>query len=249
MSNSQIKRTHATRLQPRARKNQVAAVTPVWQEGQPIRILLAEDHTIVRKGIRSLLDRSPEFRVVAEAADGQEALRLAELHRPDLVIMDLGMPVMNGVAATERMVRQIPSIRVIILSMYWDYEYVAQALQAGAAGYVVKKSAAAGLDQAVRAVLRGERYLCSSLGPDVLGRLAEPSRPAGGLLDKLTPRQREILQLIAERRTTKEIAFLLELSTKTVEYHRVQLMKRVKVSSLSGLVSYALGHGISSLEP
>ena len=92
MSNSQIKRTHATRLQPRARKNQVAAVTPVWQEGQPIRILLAEDHTIVRKGIRSLLDRSPEFRVVAEAADGQEALRLAELHRPDLVIMDRGCP-------------------------------------------------------------------------------------------------------------------------------------------------------------
>ena len=211
-------------------------------------MLLADDHTIVRKGIRYLVDRLPDLQVVAEAANGQEALRLAARLRPELVIMDLGMPLLNGIAATERMVRQMPWIRVIILSMYSDYEYVAQALAAGAAGYVVKKSAAAGLDRAVRAVLRGERYLCSSLDPEVLRRFAEPGQ-VGGPLEKLTPRQREILQLIAERRTTKEIAFLLELSSKTVEYHRIELMNRLGISSISGLVRYALGHGVTSLDP
>jgi DNA-binding NarL/FixJ family response regulator len=218
---------------------------------KPIRVLLAEDHTLVRAGIRALLQALTGVQVVAEANDGREALRLIKTYQPDVVLMDIAMTGLNGLEATARVTKEFPTVRVIILSMHSSEEYVAQALHAGAAGYLLKDAAAAELELAVKAVARGETYLSPAVSKhmitDYLRRVAGGEAGAGeGALspDPLTPRQRETLQLIAEGHSTKEIASILHLSVKTVETHRMQLMARLDIHDIAGLVRYAIRIGL-----
>lgn len=212
-----------------------------------ITVLLAEDHELVRAGIRALLQRLADVDVVAEAADGREALRLVEQHRPQIALIDVAMSGMNGIEATSRIVKDFPCTRVIILSMYSAEEYVAQALAAGAAGYLIKGSAAGELEIAVRAVARGDTYLSPAVSKHLVAALERGGAP-GLAAAVLTPRQREILQLVAEGKSSKEIARLLDLSVKTVESHRAELMDRLDIHDVAGLVRYAIRTGIVSPE-
>jgi DNA-binding NarL/FixJ family response regulator len=209
-----------------------------------IRVLLADNHTLVRAGLRALLQNIEGIQVVAEAGDGREALHLIAVHQPDLVLMDIAMPEMNGLEATAHVVKEFPQVRVIILSMHANEEYVLQALRTGAMGYVLKDAGIGELELALRAIASGETYLSPAVSKHVV---ADYVRRVGGessSLEQLTARQREILQLIAEGRTTKEIAQLLYLSVKTVETHRMQLMKRLDIHDVAGLVRYAIRMGL-----
>lgn len=214
----------------------------------PLRILLAEDHTLVRAGIRALLESLEGVEVVAEAADGREALRLAEAHHPDILLMDITMKELNGLQAAARLTKEHSATRVIILSMHADQIYVRQALQAGAAGYLLKGADVAELELALKAVTRGDTYLSPSVSKDIVGNLLNGKTPAANPLDELTPRQREILQLVAEGRTTKEIAGRLDLSSKTVETHRAQLMERLDIHDVAGLVKFAIRVGLTQAD-
>ncbi|MCX6905108.1 MAG: response regulator transcription factor [Verrucomicrobia bacterium] len=209
-----------------------------------MRVLLADDHTIVRAGIRSLLEKRPDVQVVGEASDGGEALELARKLQPDLVLMDIGMSGLNGVEATRRLVKEFPAIKVLMLSMHANEEYALQSLQAGAAGYLLKKSAIDDLEAALKTVMEGKTYIC----PAMAGRISDLSRAKGweetSPLSRLTSRQREILQLIAESKNTKEIASLLNLSPKTVEFHRAELMDRLNIHDVPGLVRFAIQAGL-----
>ena len=209
-----------------------------------IRVLLAEDHTLVRAGIRALLESLEGIEVVAEAADGREALRLAKAHAPDILLMDITMKEMNGLEAAARLAKEHSTTRVIILSMHADQGYVRQALQAGAAGYLLKGADVAELELALKAVTRGDTYLSPSVSKTLVGGLLTGKAPAANPLDELTPRQRETLQLIAEGKTTKEIANRLHLSIKTVETHRAQLMERLDIHEVAGLVKFAIRVGL-----
>ncbi len=219
---------------------------------KPTRVLLAEDHTLVRAGIRALLQNLTGMQVVAEASDGREALRLIKTYQPDVVLMDIAMAGLNGLEATARVTKEFPTVRVIILSMHSNEEYVAQALRAGAAGYLLKDAVAAELELAVTAVARGKTYLSPAVSKHVIAdylRRVEGGATGGGgeapsTSALLTPRQREILQLIAEGHSTKEIASILHLSVKTVETHRTQLMARLDVHDVAGLVRYAIRIGL-----
>lgn len=211
----------------------------------PIRVLLAEDHTLVRAGIRSLISSFQGIEVVAEAGDGREATRLARAHAPDVVLMDISMPGLNGLEATARISRANRQCRVLILSMHSNEEYVAQALRAGARGYLVKEAATSELEAALQAVARGETYIGKSLSEEAVNRLLEDAPLVSGLTH-LTPRQREILQMIAEGKSTREMAQLLNLSAKTVETHRSQLMERLKIFDVPGLVRRAIREGLVS---
>ncbi len=210
----------------------------------PLRILLAEDHTLVRAGIRALLESLEDVEVVAEASDGREALRLVQAHAPDILLMDITMKEMNGLEATARLAKEHSTTRVIILSMHADQVYVRQALQAGAAGYLLKGADVAELELALKAVMRGDTYLSPSVSKGLVGDLLNGTMPAANPLDELTPRQRETLQLIAEGKTTKEIASRLNLSIKTVETHRAQLMERLHIHDIAGLVKFAIRGGL-----
>jgi DNA-binding NarL/FixJ family response regulator len=210
-----------------------------------IRVLLAEDHTLVRAGIRSLINSFHDIEVVAEAGDGREATRLARTVHPDIILMDISMPGLNGLEATARITRGDSHCRVLILSMHTNEEYAAQALRSGAKGYLVKEAAASELEEALHAVARGESYVSSSLSIETVQRLLEETPQSSGL-DHLTPRQREILQLIAEGKSTREIAAVLSLSAKTVETHRSQLMDRLKIFDVPGLVRLAIREGLVS---
>jgi len=210
----------------------------------PLRILLAEDHTLVRAGIRALLESLEDVEVVAEASDGREALRLAKAHAPDILLMDITMKEMNGLEAAARLAKEHSTTRVIILSMHADQVYVRQALQAGAAGYLLKGADVAELELALKAVTRGDTYLSPSVSKGLVGGLLNGKMPAANPLDELTPRQRETLQLIAEGKTTKEIASRLNLSIKTVETHRAQLMERLNIHDIAGLVKFAIRGGL-----
>lgn len=214
----------------------------------PLRILLAEDHTLVRAGIRALLESLEGVEVVAEAADGREALRLAEAHHPDILLMDITMKELNGLQAVARLTKEHSATRVIILSMHADQVYVRQALQAGVAGYLLKGADVAELELALKAVTRGDTYLSPSVSKDIVGNLLNGKTPAANPLDELTPRQREILQLVAEGRTTKEIAGRLDLSSKTVETHRAQLMERLDIHDVAGLVKFAIRVGLTQAD-
>ena len=208
-----------------------------------IRVLLADDHVLVRAGIRALLDSLGGIQVIAEASDGREALRLIETQPPDVVMMDIAMSGLNGLEAAARIRKEFPNVRVIILSMHANEEYVMQALRAGAAGYLLKDAAITELELAVRAVARGETYLSPTVSKhvvDYVQRTGGESSP----LEQLTPRQREILQLIAEGRTVQDIARLLTISVKTVETHRAQLMERLGIHDIAGLVRYAIRVGL-----
>ena len=216
----------------------------------PIRVLIADDHALVRAGIGALLRNIGEVEVVAEAGDGREALQLIGEHRPDVVLMDIAMPGLNGLEAVARISREFPAVRVIILSMHATEEYVLHALRSGAAGYLLKGARTAELDLAVAAVVRGEVYLSPAVSRHLVDQYiagapaAEQAEQPSNASERLTPRQREILQLIAEGRTTKEIAGLLAISVKTVEMHRSQLMERLDIHDVAGLVRYAIRIGL-----
>ena len=211
---------------------------------KPIRVLLADDHTLVRAGICSLIKNMEGTEVIAEAGDGREALRLVRTHRPDVVLMDVAMPGLNGLEATARIAKKFPHVRVIILSMHINEEYVLQALRAGAAGYLVKGADAAELEIAIRAVARGETYLSPTVSKHVVTDYIQRISGETTSLELLTPRQREVLQLIAEGYSTKKIASTLKISVKTVETHRMQLMERLDIHDIAGLVRYAIRVGL-----
>jgi len=221
---------------------------------QTNKVLLADDHTLVRAGIRSLLKNIPGFEVVAEADNGRDALKLIEQHHPDLVLLDIAMSELNGLEVAARLNKEHPEIHVIILSMHSSEEYVLQALRAGASGYLLKDSAPTELELALRSVSRGETYLSPSISKhvvdDYLRRVSSKGDDKVSLpgLQELTSRQREILQLIAEGNSTKEIAEKLILSVKTIESHRIQLMERLGIHDIAGLVRYAIRMGIVSPE-
>ena len=207
------------------------------------RILLVDDHALVRAGMRSLLHEIPGVEVVAEAADGAEALRLAVELRPDVVLLDIAMKGMNGLDAAARLREQLPAAKVIVLSMHTSEEYVLLALRAGAAGYLIKDSATSELELALKAVARGETYLSPAISRQVVDGYVQRVGTAAAP-EPLTPRQREVLKRIAEGRSTKEIAYELKLSVKTVESHRAQIMERLGIRDVAGLVRYAMRAGL-----
>jgi DNA-binding NarL/FixJ family response regulator len=215
-----------------------------------LRVLLAEDHALVRAGFRALLQTVDNVHVIAEAGDGRAALRLIEEHQPDVVLMDIAMPGLNGLEAAARVAKEFPRVRVIILSMHANEEYVLQALRAGAAGYLLKDADTVELELALKTVIRGEVYLSPAVSRYVAGYIRRMGDvPAGGSPDigryeRLTPRQREILQLIAEGNTTREIARILNVSAKTVETHRARLMEELDIHDVAGLVRYAIRVGL-----
>jgi len=207
------------------------------------RVLLAEDHHLVRAGIRSILEDMPGLEVVAEASDGPEALKLVALRAPDIVLLDIALPGMNGLDAAARIARDHPRVRVVILSMHANEEYVSQALRAGAVGYLLKDSTVPELGLAIAAVQRGETYLSPAVSRRVIEGYVRQSQ-ADGPLEGLTPRQRDVLRLIAEGRSTRDIATALGVSVKTVETHRAYLMERLDIRDVAGLVRYAIRTGL-----
>ncbi len=210
-----------------------------------ISVILADDHTLVRAGIRALLEKLPEVRVVGEASDGREVLNLVKTQRPDVVLMDIGMPGLNGLEATTRLAREFPEVRVVILSMHHNDEYVWQALKVGASGYLLKKSATTELQSALQRVIRKEVYLSREISARLLKKFTLPEiTRARSPAEQLTDRQREVLQLIAEGQNTKSIAGILNVSPKTVEYHRKQLMTTLDLHDIPGLVRFALRSGL-----
>lgn len=211
-----------------------------------LRVILADDHGLVRAGIRSLLEELPGVSVVGEAADGREAIHLIEAEHPDLVFMDVAMPGLNGLEAARRIAASSPHSRLVILSMHANEEYVLRALHSGVSGYMLKDSSTTELAAAVRAIRQDETYLSPSISSRLTEYVRRTTEPPRSSLDQLTPRQREILQLIAEGNTTRQIAHKLGLSPKTVEAHRSQLMDRLDIHDIAGLVRYAIQVGLVS---
>jgi DNA-binding NarL/FixJ family response regulator len=218
-----------------------------------MRVLLADDHALVRAGIRALLVGLPDIESVVEAGDGQEALTVLRETRPDLALIDIAMPGLNGLELAARVAREAPATRLVILSMHGTPAHVAQALRAGVSGYLLKDAAADELPVLLRAVMRGETYLSPAISKQVVDGYLGRMTPAAGLKggdsptpDVLTSRQREILQLVAEGKSTKEVAQLLDVSAKTVETHRGQIMERLGIHDLAGLVRYAIRTGLVS---
>ncbi len=207
-----------------------------------IDILLAEDHTIVREGLRALLQEHGEFAVVGQAEDGQQAIELAASLHPDVVVMDIVMPRLNGLEATSR-IRDLPNPpEILILSQHDREEYVYQALRAGARGYLLKDSIADELITAIHAVARRERFVSALISPEAVESYIQ--RRGGPALERLTTREREVLQLIAEGHTNRQIAGELNISTKTVEKHRSNLMTKLNIHDLASLVRFAVAHGV-----
>jgi DNA-binding NarL/FixJ family response regulator len=214
-----------------------------------IRVLLADDHYLVRAGIRSLLESIPGVTVVAEASDGREALECMGNETFDLVFLDISMPGLNGLEALSRIRKEFPRVPVIMLSMHQSNEYAWNAMEAGASGYLLKKDGVAELQAAVKAVLSGETYVSPGIWKGLLRQpLQAPRQLLHRSLQCLSPRQREVLQLMAEGETTKGIALILKLSDKTVEYHRSELMKCLNIFDVAGLVRFAIRSGLVSLE-
>jgi DNA-binding NarL/FixJ family response regulator len=211
-----------------------------------LRILLADDHTLVRQGLRKVLEERPEWEVVAEAGDGREAVRLAEQFKPDVCVLDVAMPLLNGVEATRQIARRVPNTRILVLSMYSDEAYIAQILQAGAAGYILKDSADVDLIQAVSEVARGKSFFSPPIArvmlDDYVRQLAE--KGISNRFDSLSDREREVFQLIAEGKVNKEIATLLSISPSTVETHRARIMEKLDLHSAAEIVLYAVRRGV-----
>jgi DNA-binding NarL/FixJ family response regulator len=216
-----------------------------------IRILLADDHVLMRRGMRAWLQSMPQVEVVGEASDGREALHLIAKVQPDVVLMDIGMPSLNGLEVTLQVTKEFPQVRVLILSMHANEEYVVQALRAGASGYMLKDAEPEELEVALKAVSRGKTYLSPTVSHGVIGdylrRIGASTKDTPQGVDVpslLTARQREVVQLIAEGQTTKQIAALLYISEKTVESHRLRLMRQLDIHDIAGLVRYAIRTGL-----
>jgi DNA-binding NarL/FixJ family response regulator len=217
----------------------------VNQSAKKINVILADDHTLVRAGIRALLERLPGVKVTGEAGDGREVLNLVKAQRPDVVLMDIAMPGLNGLEAAERMARDYPKVRIIMLSMHNNEEYVLRAIKSGASGYLLKKAATAELETALHRVVDGEVYLSKEISMQLHREFPLQGIAARkGPFEQLTGRQREVLQLIAEGQNTKQIGETLKVSPKTVEYHRMKLMNCLNVHDIPGLVRFALRVGL-----
>lgn len=212
------------------------------------RILLADDHAVIRSGLKLVLERQPDFKVVAEAGDGREAVKLAEATRPHVAVLDIAMPNLNGIEAARQMMAGVPGLAVVILSMHSDEGYVLRALKAGARAYLLKESAEGDLIAAVRAVREGKAFFSPAISrllvEDYIRQLQD--REIEDSYELLTPREREILQLLAEGKTNKDIANLLDLSVYTVDTHRGNLMEKLNLHSLPELILYAVRKGIIS---
>jgi DNA-binding NarL/FixJ family response regulator len=210
----------------------------------PLRVVLADDHNLVRAGFRSLLENLPDVQVVAEASDGLAAFDLIARHQPHLAILDIAMPGLNGLELAERVAHEFPHVRVILLSMYGTQEHILRALRAGAVGFVSKEADIAELELAVAAVARGEIYLSPGVSTHVAEYVRAMVDAPTSSLELLTPRQRQVLQLIAEGHTTQGIAHALGISAKTAETHRANLMERLDIHDIAGLVRYAIRVGL-----
>lgn len=206
----------------------------------PLRIVLADDHQLVRQGLRLLLEREG-LQVVAEATDGREAVRLAQTHKPDVVVLDLMMPLLNGLEAGREILQSRAATAAILVTMYTQEHQVAAALRAGIRGYVLKTQAAEDLVHAIHDVVRGEIYLSPGVSRIVVDGYLNGGQPTG---DPLAPRERQVLQLVAEGKTSKEIAVLLGLTVKTAESYRARVMEKLDLHETAGLVRYAIRHGI-----
>ena len=213
------------------------------------RILLVDDHKMMRDGLRAILNRRQDFEVVGEAADGRSALNLVAENSPDVVVMDVGMPQMNGIEATRQIRKEAPDARVIALSTHSDKRYVQNMIAAGASGYVLKEAASEDLLRAVDAVSRGEHYLSPQITGVVFDSLrGRPARDATSAYALLGTREREVLQLLAEGLTSKEIAARLNLSTKTVETHRRNIGQKLDLHSIASLTKFAVREGLTTLD-
>lgn len=213
-----------------------------------IRVVLADDHSLFRAGIQALLTQIDGVDVIGEADNGRKALELVRANTPDVVLMDIAMPEMNGLETASRVTKEFPGVRVIMLSMHAGEEYVMQALRAGASGYLLKDAATSELELAVRAVARGETYLTPTISKRVIDDYLMRTTGTSNSTDQLTKRQREILQLIAKGYTSKEMAQMLNLSPKTIETHRTQLMKQLDIHDVAGLVRYAIRVGLVAVD-
>jgi DNA-binding NarL/FixJ family response regulator len=212
----------------------------------PIRILLADDHAIVRDGLRALLEKQPDMTVSGEASDGREAVQIAEEHSPDVVVMDIAMPTMNGIEATRRIMASRPATAVVILSMHQDESYVLRSLKAGARGYLLKDSLRSDVVEAIRSVAQGRSFLTKKVSrlmqEDYIRQMER--RGVDDSYDLLTDREREILQLVAEGRTNKEVANVLNIGLTTVETHRTHILQKLGLHSVPELILYAVRKGI-----
>jgi DNA-binding NarL/FixJ family response regulator len=209
-----------------------------------LRILLADDHTMVRQGLRKVLEERPEWQVVAEAGDGHEAVRLAELHKPNVAVLDVAMPLLNGIEATRRIAKRVPQTKVLVLSMYSDEAYVTQMMKAGASGYLLKDSAGVDLLEAVQAVAQGKSYFSPAVARLMLDDYARQRGTDTDRYESLSDREREIFQLIAEGKANKEIAALLFISLSTVETHRARIMEKLDLHSAAEIVLHAVRRGV-----
>jgi DNA-binding NarL/FixJ family response regulator len=211
-----------------------------------LRVLLGDDHTVLRHGLRKILEDRRDWHVVAEAGNGRDAVREALALTPDVAVLDIGMPLLNGIEATRQIVRRAPSVRVLILSMYSDQVYVTQAIQAGARGYLLKESAGAELLEAIATLAAGKSYFSQAVAQvvfdDYVKRLTE--KGITDPYDALSEREREVLQLVAEGRSSKEIAELLSISPATVETHRAHLLQKLRLHGTVEVVRYATRRGI-----
>ena len=214
-----------------------------------IRILIADDHKIIRDGLRTLIDREADMEVVGEAETGRHAIKITKQHHPDIVIMDITMPDLNGIDATRQILSEIKDVRVIALSMHSDKHFVEQMLRAGVSGYLLKDCAFEELNRAVHTVASGRVYLCSEVAGDVVhGFLDQMKRDKNPSAAELTLREREVLQLIAEGHTTRTVSERLNISTKTVETHRKNIMEKLETTSIAELTKIALREGLTSLD-
>jgi two-component system, NarL family, response regulator NreC len=215
---------------------------------KPIRILLADDHTVVRKGLRMLLENVPEFQVIADASSGREAIALAEQHLPDVVVMDVAMPILNGIEAARQITAKLPQTAVVFLSMHGDESYVLRALKAGARAYLLKDSAEYDLIQAVKAVSEGKAFFSPAISKMLVEDYMRQMRERGveDSFDLLTTREREVLQLLAEGKNNKDVAALLNLSLYTVETHRGNIFQKLNLHSGAELILYAIRKGVIS---